>query len=126
MLQSEALIRAQQGDKKMKNTGNRRWGKMFFISGLVILSFGIQIVLWAPHISAPAHAQGYNHVNWYHAQASVAEKELRAKEEKAREEYKNCRQDVSTDIAVTHDQTLLCANDFDTADSPEDPTSKKK
>jgi hypothetical protein len=110
----------------MKNTRDIRLKKMFFISGLVILSFGIQIVLWAPHMSAPAHAQGYSHVNWYHGQASVAEKELRAKEQNARMEHKNDRRDTPTHIAVSDDHAKSRTIGFDTADSPAHAKQQRK
>jgi hypothetical protein len=111
----------------MKKTGNRRWGTMFFISGLVILSFGIQIVLWAPQMSAPAHAQSYiQHVNWYHGQASVAERELKAKEQNARMEQRKESIDTPTHIAASEDNAKNRANRFEWTDALEHSKSQKQ
>lgn len=103
----------------MKNTRNIRLRKKCFISGLVILSLGMQMILWAPHISAPAHAQGFQHVNWYHAQAAVAEKELKVKAQNAGIEHRKDRIDTPTHIAVSDDQTNIHTISFESKDSPE-------
>ena len=100
----------------METTKKIRLKKVLSTIGLVALVLGILMVLSMHQITLTAHAQGYsNHIgNWYGGMASLAEKEIRTKQQKVIYNVSaidNTKANVDTNITVVDDdgkKHLIC------------------
>ncbi|MEN8265166.1 MAG: hypothetical protein ABFR82_17100 [Nitrospirota bacterium] len=100
----------------MKTTKKIWLKKVLSTIGLVVLALGILMVLSMHQITLTAHAQSYpNHIiGWHGAMASLAEKEIRTKQQKVINNVRaidNTKANIDTNTTVVDDdgkKHLIC------------------
>ena len=74
--------------------------ELLFTTKLATIGAGVIVLLCMPYVTTEADAQGITtHVNYYHGMSALAEKELRAKEQKIVTANKTHEESISASMS---------------------------